>query len=182
MNLFKLLFLVFFCTVAQSILSQQNFVIGYIVGINGDTTKGEVKTNPKKEFDYHNKVIFRDANGVQKTYKPNKVKAYGFEGNNYSAMDVGGEDKYYKIIAIGEISMYKMMFEEVKMNETSYIPEYFLKKTGDKKMTDVNSKKFKKQLQEMMSGSAGYANDYKGDKDIDEKSAAEVINAYNNRK
>ncbi len=180
-NFLKHTLLISATLVVTKINAQQNFIKGYIVPLAGDTIKGEVKTNPKKEFDYHNKVIFKDAQGVQKTYKPNKVKAYGFDINNYAAMDIGGEEKYYKIIVTGEISMYKMIFEEVKMNETSYVPEYFLMKKGDKKMTDVNPKKFKKQLQEMMSGAAGYANEYKGEKEIDEKSAAEVISAYNKR-
>ena len=32
-----------------------------------------------------------------------------------------------------------------------------------------------------MSGAASYASEYKGEKEIDEASAAQVINAYNNR-
>ena len=177
----KLLIVAIIGICATSLNAQITFVKGYIVNEKGDTLRGEVKVNPKKEQDNHNKVFFKDAQGVQKNYKPNKVKAYGFENNHYIAMDVGGEEKYYKAIARGEISLYKMIFEEIKMNESIFEPEYFLIKKGDKKMTDVKVSKFKKQLGEMMSGSAGYASDYEDGKTLDEAKAAEVINKYNNR-
>ena len=172
--------LIGFCT--TTLKAQVTFVKGYIVNDKGDTLKGEVKINPKKEQDNHNKVFFKDDKGIQKNYKPNKIKAYGFEGNNhYIAMDIGGEEKYYKAIARGEISLYKMIFEEIKMNESSFQAEYFLQKKGDKKMADVKQSKFKKQLGELMSGSAGFVSDYEDGKTLDEAKAAEVINKYNNR-
>ena len=172
--------LVGFCAI--HLKAQVTFVKGYIINDKGDTLKGEVKINPKKEQDNHNKVFFKDAQGIQKNYKPNKVKAYGYEGNNhYIAIDLGGEEKYYKAIARGEISLYKMIFEEVRMNESTFVAEYFLQKKGDKKMTDVKQSKFKKQLGEMMSGAAGYVSDYEDGKTLDEVKAAEVINKYNNR-
>lgn len=177
----KLLMVAIIGMCATSLNAQITFVKGYIVNEKGDTLKGEVKVNPKKEQDNHNKVFFKDAQGVQKNYKPNKVKAYGYENNHYIAMDLGGEEKYYKAIARGEISLYKMIFEEIKMNESSFEAEYFLMKKGDKKMTDVKVSKFKKQLGEMMSGAAGYVSDYEDSKTLDEAKAAEVITKYNNR-
>ncbi len=177
----KLLFAAIICICVTTLKSQITFVPGYIVNEKGDTLKGEVKFNPKKEQDNHNKVYFKDAQGLQKNYKPNKIKAYGFDKSHYVAMDIGGEEKYYKAIARGEISLYKMIFEEVKMNESSFVADYFLIKKGDKKMTDVKPNKFKKQLGEMMSGAAGYVSDYEDSKVLDEAKAAEVINKYNNR-
>lgn len=170
--------LLFICKISSS---QISFVSAYLITEKGDTLKGEIKINPKKEQDYHNKVFFKDEQGIQKNYKPNKVKGYGFKNNNYISMDCDGEKKFYKIIAKGEISLYKMIFEEVNMNEVNYVADYFLQREGDKKLTDVKPNKFKKQLQEMMSGSASFASDYSGDKELDESSAAQVINAYNTR-
>jgi NADPH:quinone reductase-like Zn-dependent oxidoreductase len=65
------------------------------------------------------------------------------------------------------------MFNPEKIN--------FLQKKGDKKMIDVKQNKFKKQLGELMSGSAGFVSDYEDSKTLDEAKAAEVINKYNNR-
>ncbi|MCA6436052.1 MAG: hypothetical protein IM600_14095 [Bacteroidetes bacterium] len=178
MNQFLIITACLICTIAKS---QISFVKGYLLNEKGDTLKGEIKINPKKEHDNNNKVFFKDEQGIQKNYKPNKVKGYGYNNNHYASMDCDGELKFYKVIAKGEISMFKMFFEEVNMNETNYVADYFLMKEGDKKMTDVKPSKLKKQLQEMMSGAASYASEYKGEKDIDEASAAQVINAYNNR-
>jgi hypothetical protein len=163
MNQFLIITACLICTIAKS---QISFVKGYLLNEKGDTLKGEIKINPKKEHDNHNKVFFKDEQGIQKNYKPNKVKGYGYNNNHYASMDCDGELKFYKVIAKGEISMFA---------------DYFLMKEGDKKMTDVKPSKLKKQLQEMMSGAASYASEYKGEKDIDESSAAQVINAYNNR-
>ncbi|MBA2613248.1 MAG: hypothetical protein H0U95_14865 [Bacteroidetes bacterium] len=162
--------------------AQIGFVKGYIINEKGDTVKGELKINPKKEQDNYSKVFFKDDSGTQKNYKPNKVKAYGFGNQHYIAMDYEGELKFYKALARGEVSLYKMMFEVTNMNATSYDGEYYISRTDDKKMTPVKEGKFKKQLQEMMSGAAGYANDYDGDKKLNEEKAVEVINKYNNRK
>ncbi len=41
-----------------SLTSQIAFVKGYIVNEKGDTVKGEVKINPKKEQDNYSKVFF----------------------------------------------------------------------------------------------------------------------------
>lgn len=177
----KLLFFALIAIYTTTLKSQVAFVKGYIINEKGDTLKGEVKINPKKEQDNHNKVFFKDDKGIQKNFKPNKVKAWGYYKNHYIAMDLGGEEKYYKAIARGEISLYKMIFEEVRMNESTFLPEYFLIKKGDKKMTDVKQSKFKKQLGEMMSGAAGFVSDYEDGKVLDEAKAAEVINKYNNR-
>jgi len=165
-----------------SLTSQIAFVKGYIVNEKGDTLKGEVKINPKKEQDNYSKVFFKEESGTQKNYKPNKVKAYGFENQNYVSMDYEGELKFYKALVRGEISMYKMMFEIVNMNATSYDGEYYITRQGDKKMTLVKEGKFKKQLQDMMSGASGYANEYEGDKKINEESAISAIKKYNERK
>ena len=171
----------FISLISISANAQIAFVKGYIVNEKGDTVRGEVKINPKKEQDKYNKVFFKDESGMQKNLKPNKVKAYGFEKHNYITMDYEGEPKFYRALVRGEISLYKMMFEVTNMNATSFDGEYFIIRSDEKKMVTVKEGKFKKQLQEMMSGAAGYASDYEGDKKLNEEKAVEVITKYNTR-
>jgi len=159
---------------------QVTFLKGYMIPVKGDTLKGEIKVNPKKEQDNHNKVFFKDASsGVQKNYKPEKVKGYGFENNHYVAIKYDDETKFYKRICDGDILFYKVAFEINSAKETTYDFDYFLYKAGDKKLTNVKQNKFKKQLQEWMVGQADLANDFKDEKNFNEQSAAEVINKYN---
>ena len=159
--------------------SQIVFVKGYLIGEKGDTLQGEVKINPKKEHESYMKVFFKDASGVQKNYKPNKVKAYGYEGNHFVAIDQNDEVKFYKRMTNGAIILYKSAFEVVVMNSTSYDYEYYLYKEGDKKLTEVKEGKFKKQIQEWMKDNQEFAADYKDEKKLNVESAVEIINKYN---
>ncbi len=178
LNLKNSLIITLFFLVSIS-TAQISFVKGYLVGEKGDTIKGEVKINPKKEQDYYSKVMFKDASGVQKNYKPNKVKAYGFDNNHFVSIGQGDEVKFFKRMTNGYILLYKEAFEVVVMNETSFDYDYFLFKEGDKKMTEVKEGKFKKQLQDWMKDNAEFAEDYKDEKKLNAESAVEVINKYN---
>ncbi len=160
--------------------AQITFVKGYLITEKGDTLKGEVKMNPKKEYENYNKVFFKDNSGIQKNYKPNKkIKGYGFDNNHFVTITLDEETKFYKRLTTGDITFYKISFEAINMNEVTYDFDYFLFREGDKKLTNAKQNKFKKQLQEWMTGSAGFANDFKDEKIFNEAGAIEAINKYN---
>lgn len=162
--------------------SQVTFVKGYMISEKGDTLKGEIKINPKKEHENHSKLFFKDASGTQKNYKPNKVKGYGYENKNYVSITEDDEPKFFQRLTNGDIILYKTAFEVITMNASSYDYEYYLFRQGDKKLTTVKQGKFKKQLQEWMSGSAGFANEFQDEKKFNETSAIDVITKYNDWK
>src|SRR5687768_5770762 len=93
------------------LISQQGFTAGYIIGPTGDTLRGEVKVNEKKPQEHYNKVMFRDDKGMQKTYKPIKIKGYGFGGNDYIAYTENEESPFYRVLAQGTLSLYVLMYE-----------------------------------------------------------------------
>lgn len=159
--------------------AQVSFVKGYLVNDKGDTLRGEVKINPKKEFENHNKIFFKDNSGTQKNYKPNKVKAYGYENNHYVSITQSDESKFFKRLTNGALVLYKVAYEVINMNEVAYDYEYYISKEGDDKLSEVKTTKFKKQLQELMSGSSGFVNDFKDEKKFNEAAAIEVITKYN---
>jgi hypothetical protein len=167
----------------NEIFAQFTFVKGYIVNEKGDTLRGEVKTNPKKEHESYQRVTFKDASGTQKNYKPAKVKGYGFENNHFISWGKEEEANFYKVLVSGPISFYKSAFEVVAMNKSTWEFDYFLFKEGDKKMTDAKVGKFGKQLKEWMKDAQEYAEYYKeNSKEIDETSAIEAITKYNDSK
>ena len=43
-----------------------------MINMTGDTLKGEIKMNPKKELDNYSKFFFKDPSGVQKIISPIK--------------------------------------------------------------------------------------------------------------
>jgi len=177
-KLFLLAFLVAFSF--NGTRAQITFTKGYLINEKGDTLRGEVKLNPKKEQDYYARVTFKDASGTQKNYKPAKVKAYGFDNEHFVSITNNDEGLFYKRLTNGAILLYKGAFEVVVMNKATWEFEYFLFKEGDKKLTDVKEGKFKKQLQEWMRDAQEYAEAYNdSDKKLNVESAIEVINNYN---
>ena len=47
--------------------AQAKYFPGYVVMLNGDTLKGEVKKNPKREFDSFTKAAYRKKEGGGKS-------------------------------------------------------------------------------------------------------------------
>ena len=178
-SMLRFLLTVFIGFTVFSTNAQPGFVTGYIVNAKGDTVKGEVKPNVKKEHEAYIKVVFKDANGVQKTYKPNKIKGYGFNDQNFVGMDLDGELNFYRLLAKGEINFYKLMFEAMHMNEIVYESEYYISHPDNKKMVLVKESKFKKQMLDWMKDNQEFINTYDDDKKFDSEKAIEVIKQYN---
>jgi len=176
-----LIAIIFYLSTIYSIAQKATLEKGYIVNEKGDTIKGEVKYNPKKEQDCYSKVFFKDEAGVQKNHKPGKkVKAYGFKDEHYIAMDFENEPKFYRVLAMGEINFYKMMFEEISMNQPVLGGDYFIAhKADEKSLTAVREGKFKKQMLEWMKDNTEFIADYQDEKNLNEESAIIVIKKYN---
>jgi len=174
----------FIYTIAFSALSvvlcaQNTFVKGYILAEKGDTIKGEVRLNAKKEGDNYYKVFFKDNNGMQKNYKPEKTKGYGFENKHFVSMESDGEVKYFEVVVKGSLSLYKIMQEVMKMNELFFEAEYYLTTGGENKPIAVKESKFKKQITELMKDNAELAASYSEEKKFDLEKATDLIKSYN---
>jgi hypothetical protein len=162
--------------------AQGNFVKAYMINAKGDTVRGEIKINPKKEFDHYFKITFKDNSGAQKNYKPAKIKGYGFDNKNFISWGEDEEAMFYERLTEGAIILYKSCFESVHMNQEMREPAYYLYKEGSKKLTDVKEDKFKKQIQEWMNGATEFAGEYTEEKKFNVESAIAVINKYNDWK
>lgn len=170
------LYVFFFAFLSQA---QATFVKGYIVNEKGDTLKGEAKINPKKEIDNYNKVTFKDESGVQKLYKPNKIKAYGANDLHFVTMELEGEKYFFNRILSGEINFYKLGFEAMRMNNPVFELEYFLSHADNRELFVVKEGKFKKQLSDWMKDNPEFINEYGDDKKFNSDKATEVISHYN---
>jgi hypothetical protein len=146
----------------------------------GDTLKGEIKTNPKKEFDSYNKVFFKDATGVQKNYKPDKVKGYGFENKHFIASIYDGELMFYKVLSRGNVMLFEMMYEMQQMNDIIYRTEYYIAKKDDPEYAKLKENKYKKQLGELMKDYPDILASADDDKKFEIGKVIELVNQYNN--
>lgn len=162
-----------------SAFSQVTFVKGYLIDTDGDTLKGEIKMNPKKDFDLFNKVFFKDESGVQKNYKPDKVKGYGFDNKNFISSTYENEPMFYKVLCKGPVMLYEMMYETQIMNEISYKSEYFVARKEDKEYTRLKPVKYKKQLSEFMKDNTDIAQNAEEEKKFEIEKVMELVNQYN---
>jgi hypothetical protein len=162
-----------------SVLAQQGFTPGYIIGTTGDTIRGEVKVNEKKPQEHYIKVMFRDDKGMQKTYKPNKIKGYGFKEMNFIAYGEGEEATFYKALVQGPVSLYELMYEGLRMNKVAIETEYFLALPGEKHLDAVKVRNFRKQLTGVMSDNPSIAEQYPEEKQFDADAATAAIKEYN---
>jgi hypothetical protein len=161
-------------------MSQITFVKGYMINMAGDTLKGEIKTNPKKEFDSYNKVFFKDESGVQKNYKPDKVKGYGFDNKHFIASQYEGEPMFYKVLSRGNLMLFEMMYEMQQMNDIVYKTEYYVAKKEDPEYAKLKESKYKKQLGELMKDNPEILANADEDKKFEIGKVVELVEQYNN--
>lgn len=131
------------------LIAQLNFYQGYIISNEGDTLKGEIKVNPKKELPLFAKVMFRDQQGVSKTYKPDKVKGFAYYNTEKKRWHqfisiIDDEPKFYKICIQHPVVIYEYQFEDMQMGEFFTSKQYFIKEKNE--FVRLKSKKIKKQL------------------------------------
>jgi hypothetical protein len=172
-------FFLIFTSLGPTVYGQSAYVPAYFVNANGDTVRGEARMNPKKEFDNYYKVTFRDANGQQKTYKPEKIKGFGFHEDHYVTITEDDESLFYKVLARGPITLYKFMYEGTRMNKPFFVPEYYLSVPDRKQLVLVKETKFRKQMEEWMDDDPELLATYNDDNEFDPQKAAMLINQYN---
>ena len=159
--------------------SQSTFIKGYVVQLNGDTIHGEVKVNTKKEIDQFVKVAFKDQSGMQRVYKSDKLKAYGFETKNFVPAKNDGEPVFYKVLSSGSLDLFELQYEVLQMNEIHIKSQYFIKKTGNEEFIKIKHGRFKKQIADLMGDNQKLVKEMEENKGLDLENIVEVFNRYN---
>lgn len=150
-----------------------------MINMTGDTLKGEIKMNPKKDFDNFNRVSFKDANGVQKNYKPDKVKGYGFENKHFISSKLDGEPTFYKVLSKGNLLLLEVMVEVQQMNEITTKTEYYFAKADESEYTKLKENKFRKQFGEVMKDNPEILSNADEGKKFEIEKVVEIVNHYN---
>ena len=172
----------FFATLLSCFISnaQVTFVKGYMLTLTGDSVKGEVKINPKRLYETFYGLFFKPDNGAPKNYKPDKVKGYGYEGKDFLAAKWSDEMCFYKVLANGNVMLYEMLYEDVKVNTAYYRSDYYFAKAGGKEFTKIKTGKFKKQLAEIMKDNTSFIDGASEDeKNFDIEKLTQIVKQYN---
>jgi hypothetical protein len=158
--------------------AQAKFFQGYVILLNGDSIKGEIKTNLKREFDNFAKASFRKKEGSEvKSYTPAKIKEYCVNGTTFVSRNVDGEQVFVKRVSKGTVNLYEAQVETMQMNEIKIRSDYYMEKTGGE-FVKVKSSKFKKQMSDVMADNEEIVKALE-EKKYDYENIVEVVNAYN---
>jgi hypothetical protein len=178
-NLALILFTFIF--LSTNLNAQSTFIKGYYLSLTGDTIRGEVKVNPKKEFDQYQKLTFKESNGLQRTYKSDKIKGYGYEKTSFVSGEYEGEKVFFKLLSRGVLNLYEVQYEVLLMNELRTKTDYLMKKTSSEEYVRIKSGRIKKQLTDVMSDDAEFVKQLEARKDLEPENLKEVFNSYNSR-
>jgi hypothetical protein len=152
---------------------------GFVVLNNGDSIKGEIRLNPKKESDAYFKVMVKRSEEDKKNFNATKIKEYVFDSTRFISRQVEGEFSFVKVLASGSINLYEHLYEWQSGDQIVYRSEYFIEKANSKEMVKVKQGKFKKFVEENMADNTSLVKEVE-DKKYDYEQITEVIQQYNN--
>jgi hypothetical protein len=158
--------------------AQVKYFQGYVIMLNGDSLKGEIKKNLKREFDNFTKASFRKKEGSEiKSFTPAKIKEYYVDGITFVSRNVDGEQVFVKCISKGVVNLYESQIETLQMNEIKVKSDYYMEKHGGE-FVKVKSSKFKKQMTDLMADNEEIVKALE-EKKYDYDNIVEVVNIYN---
>ncbi len=148
----QLLFL--FIALGISIVStaEMAYKSGYVILNSGDTVRGDIKVNTKKELPLFAKVILKQGE-TSRTYKPEQVKGYSLDGVQFLTRKLGGEMVFLKVVTSGRIVIFEHQFEVYHGDQTLAEKEYYVEKNDgtSNELVKLRGTKFKKLSAEWMS-------------------------------
>ena len=163
---------------STSASAQVKYFPGYVIMLNGDTLKGEIKENPKREFDNYTKASYRKKEGSEiKSYNPSKIREYCVDGVTFVSRNIDGDQVFVKRLSKGAVNLYEAQVEVMQMNEIKVKSDYYMEKSGGE-FVKVKSSKFKKQMSDAMSDNQEIVKALE-DKKYDYENIVEVVDAYN---
>jgi len=122
---------------------------GFVITNNGDTIRGDVKVNDKKEYDLFRKVTLKLSETEKKMFNPSKIKSYVVDGQQFVVRKIDDEMVFVKVLSQGGVNLYQHQFEYYHGEEVRHDSEYYLEKSGTE-LTKVKGNKFKKIVAEVM--------------------------------
>lgn len=164
----------------SSAFAQAKYFPGYVIMLNGDTLKGEIKKNPKRDFDNFAKAAYRKRDGGEiKTFNPSKIKEYMVDGFVFVSRNIDGEQVFVKRLSKGTVNLYEAQVEVLQMNDIKVKSDYYMEKEAGE-FVKIKSGKFKKQVEEVMSDNEEIVKAL-ADKKYEYDNIVELFNAYNKK-
>ena len=172
------LILLFTAGMVMSLHAELVWKTGYIILNSGDSIKGEIRVNTKKDLPLFQKVALKQGES-SKTYKPEQVKEYGFDNNRFLSRKVDGEQQFLKVISYGRIILFELQFEMQRGDEMIVDKDYYMEK-NDGSGSVEKVKKFKKVVAELMSDNSDLVQRVQNDdKKYEVADMQQIVEEYN---
>lgn len=125
---------------------------GYVILNSGDTVKGEIKYNTKKELSMFSKVSLKNAENVQKNYKPDDIKEYCYDNVHFVTRTMDKELVFLKLVSGGKINLFEWQYEVYHGDQTLVEKDFYIEKIGsdEKEPKKLKGNHFKKTVSELM--------------------------------
>ena len=155
---------------------------GYVILNSGDTVKGEIKYNTKKELPLFTKVSLRNAENVTKNYKPDDIREYCYEETHFLTRTMDKELVFLKLVSSGNINLFEWQYEIYHGDQTQVEKDFYIEKIGsaEKEPQKLKGNKFRKMVSELMSDNTELVNRVENDnKKYEINEMQSVIEEYN---
>ena len=130
--------------------AQAKYSKGYIVMLNNDTLRGEIKTNAKREFDSFTKIAYRKSEGNEiKTFLPKKTKGYCVDSTMFVSKKIDEDVMFVKLLSSGTAAenIYEAQIQYEAMNDIKVNSDYYIEKEN-KDFVKIKSKKATKLIED----------------------------------
>lgn len=155
---------------------------GYVILNSGDTVKGDIKYNTKKELSLFSKVTLKNADNVQKNYKPDDIREFCYEETHFLTRTMDKELVFLKLVSAGEINLFEWQYEMYHGDETVVEKDFYVEKVGsdEKEPQKLKGNKFKKTVSDLMSDNTDIVSRVENDdKKYEIAEMQSVIEEYN---
>ncbi len=150
MRKFSLIFLFFIAPIllfSQAKKTPDTFEDAYVVGLKGDTIKGQIKTTKTKQTDFYQKINFKDKSNKIRLYTPDKISGYWFRDYYYTSAYHNNKPCFFRVLSKGKAALLEISFSFNDAGEIVDMLDYCVIPEGkDAEMIVLEQKGLKKQL------------------------------------
>lgn len=156
----------FFCF-SQAKKVPDVFEEAYVVTLKGDTLRGQIKMPPVKKLELYQKISFKDKTNKIKPYTSDRIKGYGYNNYYYISAFHNNKSCFFKVLSIGQLSLFMTKFEVLDEGETHEVHEYcYMLEKGDGQFKILEAKGLKKQLKDLFKSNKTLAQKINDQKEI----------------
>ncbi len=130
--------------------AQAKYYPGYVIQLTGDTLRGEIKKNTKRDYDNFVKVAYRKSEGNDiKTFGPKKIKGYWVDSTTFVTRMIEEDLVFVKRMSCDTATtvVYEAQVQYEQVGEVKVGTDYYFEKPT-KEFVKIKSKKALKYIED----------------------------------